>query len=55
VGRDHWRHGLRSVEVIERRRAATAEMRGRYSAESRDLAAMIWDLKAEAKRLMELT
>ena len=42
-----WKHGLRSAEVIERRRIAAAE--------GRMVRAMIRELKAEAKRLGEMT
>ena len=35
-GNGMWRHGLRSVETIERRRQMTAEMR-RIRSEMRDL------------------
>ena len=42
-----YRHGRRSAKVIERRRIAAAE--GRMAR------AMIRELKAEAKRLVELT
>jgi hypothetical protein len=42
-----WKHGLRSTAAIERRRIAAAE--------GRMVRAMIRELKAEAKRLVELT
>jgi hypothetical protein len=46
--------GPRTPEGLQRIVKART-VHGRYSAESRELAAMIRDMKAEAKRLMELT
>jgi hypothetical protein len=46
--------GPRTPEGLQRIVKART-VHGRYSAESRRVAAMIRDLKAEAKRLMELT
>jgi hypothetical protein len=42
-----WKHGRRSAAAIERRRIAAAE--------GRMVRAMIRELEAEAKRLVELT
>jgi hypothetical protein len=46
--------GPKTAEGLERLRAARTT-HGRYSAENRQVAAMIRALKAEAKRLVELT
>ena len=46
--------GSKTAEGLARIRAART-IHGRYSAENRQVAAMIRVLKAEAKRLVELT
>jgi hypothetical protein len=46
--------GARTAEGLERIRKAQTK-HGRYSAENRQVAAMIRELKAAAKRLVELT